>query len=116
MRTIKFKAKYKFGYITDENGNAPWIYWTVFEDCMCDLLVHGKIDKETLCQFTGQFDEIYEGDILRPVIINGCITDGVVIFYDASFMVKQLSGEKLIEDLNRLNLNYIEVIGNAHDK
>jgi len=48
---------------------SSWIYWIVGEDCMCDLLVHGFIDKESLGLFTGLLDsegkELWEGDIAR---------------------------------------------------
>lgn len=62
MRKIKFRA-------FDTKSNV-WRYWTVFEDCMCDLLVYNSIDKESLGEWTGLKDnndgsEIYEGDILK---------------------------------------------------
>ena len=48
---------------------SSWIYWIVGEDCTCDLLVHGHIDKESLGLFTDHKDcdgkEIYENDLIE---------------------------------------------------
>jgi len=48
---------------------SSWIFWIVGEDCMCDLLVHGHIDKESLGLFSDHKDcdgkEIYANDLIE---------------------------------------------------
>lgn len=59
---------------------------------------------------------IYEHDIIRPVMINGSITDGVVMFKNGSFMVKQTSAERLSDILAlEINPKSTEVVGNIHE-
>ena len=69
MRKIKFRAR-------DTKSNC-WRYWTVLEDCMCDLVVYDSIDKDTLGQWIGQKDntgkDIYEGDNVQEIDLVGTV-------------------------------------------
>ena len=57
--------------------------------------------------------EVYEEDILNPIIINGTITHGVVKFINGCFCVKQIGAEGLYDCLNK-HKGY-EVIGNTFE-
>lgn len=122
---VKFKGKdnkgqWHFGYfirdIVDsyESTTRPMIYIPFGQD-------YGKhiVDENTVCQFTGLYDknnkEIYNNDILRPVIINGTITDGLVLFFRGAFQVEQIGAEKMNEYLDLVKPEELEVIGNISD-
>lgn len=59
--------------------------------------------------------EIYEGDILRSIMINGSITDGIVEFQNGCFIVRQDGLESMFCCLNEINLNHVEVVGNIYE-
>ena len=68
---------------------SSWIYWIVGEDCMCDLLVHGHIDKESVGLFTSLKDcegkEIYANDQVSVKLANGSKENGTIEFIDGCF-------------------------------
>jgi uncharacterized phage protein (TIGR01671 family) len=57
--------------------------------------------------------DIYEGDILEPIIINGSITSGIVFFEEGCFWVKQNISRCAQE--TELYLNVGKVIGNIYE-
>ena len=89
-----------------------WIYWIVGEDCMCDLLVHGHIDKESLGLFTDHKDrdgkEIYENDLIE-LLFN---------WSEKNWIVEAVKGCFYLSNGDRLSLlcNFMEyemkIIGN----
>ena len=115
MREIKFRAWQKNGTkMIDLQKITPLILnkdqYGVF------LPFHKDIH---LMQYTGLKDkngvEIYEGDILRPIIINGIIADGEVIFKDGCFEVQQITNNGLpLYDCLGTRTNF-EIIGNIYE-
>ena len=114
MREIKFRAYYQ--KITDDT----WIIEG--EYTLKDLTDRGiKFDQVRIdwVEYTGLKDnsgvEIYEGDILRPIIINGIIADGEVIFKDGCFEVQQITNNGLpLYDCLGTRTNF-EIIGNIYE-
>jgi len=115
MREIKFRAYYQ--KITDDT----WIIEG--EYTLKDLTDRGiKFDQVRIdwVEYTGLKDnsgvEIYEGDILRPIIINGIIADGEVIFKDGCFEVQQITNNGLpLYDCLGTRTNF-EIIGNIYEQ
>ena len=69
--------------------------------------------------FTGFLDksgkEIYDGDIIRPLNINGTITDGLIRFVRGCFVAEQVGAEKMNECLGLIIRGQIEIIGNIYE-
>ena len=90
MRTIKYRGK----------QNDTWLYGYVFEKAgeyfIFDDKGQHEVNQESIGQFTGIKDTneklVYEGDIILipPTNFNVEII-GVVVFYNASFIVRSLS-------------------------
>ena len=124
-REIKFRAKIVMdveplamkkghwveGYYYEDLHQGEWCSWIK----ECDDIIHYKVDKNTLGQFTGMFDyskkEIWEGDIVNVSCLN--YTGLTVIkFIDGAFC---MVGENWIESLNGFETDSLDIIGNIHD-
>ena len=97
--------------------------WDIEEGVMFDPLHHNHRDfdeilardyRYSVMQFTGLTDkngkDVFEGDVINPIMMNGTITRGTVIFHNGSFMARQIGAEWLIDDLYRYDNT--EVVGN----
>lgn len=114
MREIKFRAM-----VNPEMFEKPgWIYWSVFKDCMCDLVIYEKLLRPTLGQFTGLKDcngvDSFGGDILNDIMINGSITRGKIIFENGCFMVEQIGAEHQT-DYSHNHIHKTKIIGNIYE-
>ena len=117
MRPIEFRA-------WDTKSNC-WRYWDIQKDCMCDLLVYGHLDLDTLGQFIGLLDakgkKIWEGDKVRCYDEEGFDTEiyEVEYCYDRNYPAFDLKGHASV-DCNAMSyymaLGGMEVIGNIYEK
>jgi len=120
MRELKFRAwdnkrRQWLSLVNLHMDMTGTLFWSFGGECN----FWGEPEKEgiILMQFTGLKDkngkEIYEGDMLRPIIMNGCITDGIVEFKRGCFIVRQIGAEGLYDCLN--TFRNFEIIGNIHE-
>ena len=109
MREIKLRA-------FDTKSNC-WRYWTVLEDCMCDLVVYGSIDKDTLGEWIGKKDingtDIYEGDTIQGDLFDSRLPIMGEIVFDDHFSFYANKNEAGNTPLYKINK--IEIIGNIHE-
>ena len=128
MREIKFRARTR-----GHNGPVRWVYWSVFKDCMCDIVVGHDMDKETLCEWTGLLDwktgeKIWEGNVVEYLLAitnteyrgaekTGDTVRGVVEYsdYEASFGIKVKNSCTSFPFLFFNGMNKFEIIGNIYD-
>lgn len=110
------------GYYYEDLYQGEWCSWIK----ECNDIIHYKVDKSTLGQFTGMLDkngkEIYEGDIILTPFLDPIFGDMVngelcvkreVLFNNGSFVVKKDIGYVYLECFT--NDNNAKVIGNIHD-
>lgn len=146
-REIKFRAKIVMDVEPFAMKKGDWVEGYYYEDLQdgewcswikeCDDIIHYKVDKNTLGQFTGLLDkngkEIYEGDIVRNKEVGGYGLEyiGVVRYYeeDCRFGIDLTATNKFTKrklftigecSFNDGNCtikyyNEYEVLGNIHD-
>lgn len=131
-REIKFRAKIVMDIESLAMKKGHWVEGHYYEDLQdgewcswikgCDDIIHYKVDKDTLGQFTGLLDkngkEIYEGDIIRTkrygVVHGQSNTQGAdlfrVVYKNAQFYIDNKLRHFYLQD-SKCN----EVIGNIHE-
>ena len=123
-REIKFRAKIVMDIEPFAMKKGNWVEGYYYEDLQdgewsswiqeCNDIIHYKVDKDTLGQFTGLFDkngkEIYEGDI---VTFDNHLQGISQVVYDyAGFEVISKNYRTALRPMMN---NHIRVIGNIHD-
>ena len=112
------KGHWVEGHYYEDLQDGEWCSWIKG----CDDIIHYKVDKDTLGQFTGLLDkngkEIYEGDIIRTkrygVVHGQSNTQGAdlfrVVYKNAQFYIDNKLRHFYLQD-SKCN----EVIGNIHE-
>ncbi len=140
IENIKFRGKSKrtgewlYGDLV-RNVEGEFAIVPPFEMTMNNYCGNYEVDKETIGQFTGLYDEnereIYEGDIVDWVFFymdcNGgaiecdTIVTGIIDWYQGGFILKVINndfddaGQYGISDLNTETTSDVVVKGNIHD-
>lgn len=129
MREIKFRAKIVMDIEPFAMKKGYWVEGHYYEDLQdgewcswiaeCDDIIHYKVDKNTLSQFTGLLDkdgkEIYEGDIVhldtwKPHAMQ-------IAFIEGAFCLADENGAFLgdIHYANHAGINQCTILGNVFD-
>lgn len=112
------KGHWVEGYYYEDLQDGEWCSWIQ----ECNDIVHYKVDKDTLGQFTGLLDnngnEIYEGDILMFREEENC-NDTLVVMWDKGSFVAEYpnrgEGACIRSNYFAAFPEMFRVVGNIHD-